>query len=236
MSSASAISVITKKERAAKVLFSHQDIIDTRTLLPVAKELLFVASKNSAAENALKLTAYNQHLSSEFDHFVTAYIAENLYVLKDIGVQDFMRIHLNLNHQSLINERVLKNILKINAMLNLYNLRLVIELVEYTNPSKESLYQAEVLQGHGVEIAIDDFGTGYNTVSGLYKFRGPDYIKLVYNSSFDKLRWDMELAMEVFDIRPNNIIVEYIDADSKIMDVNTLGVHHQQGFIFKSQL
>lgn len=214
-----------------KSMFVQQDIIDTSIGHPIGKELLFRTIDNSGKPVSRYLDELNYDCPLLFDRFVSA--SALAFCQNHVMTMAIKQIHININHTSLNDPGVLNNLLALYSFLNSYGMLLVIELVEYTMPTSETIYQAKMLQEHGLRVAIDDLGQGFNTVENLKGLIKPDYVKLVYNSKLLALLDGVEFAISKFDADLDNIIVEFIDSEQKSKSMDAIGLCIQQGFFFR---
>lgn len=217
----------------SQCMFAQQDIFDTSAGHYIGKELLFRAFDSNGKPLLVQMNDLNREYSLPFDRFVSA--SALMYSQKQgMTINGVRQIHLNINHTSLLDLGVINNLLALHNCLTAHGMQLVIELVEYTQPTKETMNQARRLQECGIKVAIDDLGRGYNTEEYLYGIAKPDYIKLVYDNNLLTLLDSVELAFAKFGAALNNIIVEYIDSEQKSKTMDAVGLIFQQGFLFRN--
>lgn len=214
--------------------FICQDIIDVRSGNCDATELLSRDIDEDGVVVSVQCDSINSSYPVDFDRYVVnkalAYCSE--YVTK---AKFTRRIHVNVNHSSLLDVDVINNLLALNKMLSIKKIQLVVELLEHTMPSWQTIQRAKFLQGYGIKIAIDDYGTGYNKKKYLFNFRNPDYVKIVYNKNLLALLIETIHVLYDFKLKRRNIIVEYIDSKSKSSAIKMLGFFYQQGFYFNKK-
>lgn len=211
--------------------FIQQSIVDARSGNCEAKELLSRKVGKDGCPASIFCDSINHKYPIEFDRYVTTNAL--VYCNKVFTKSELTRrVHLNVNHSSLLDSEVINNLLDLHQVLNDQGIQLVVELLEHTMPSNDTLAQAKFLQYYGVKIAIDDYGCGYNKIKNLHGFTRPDYVKIVYNKNITLLLIDLFDVFCNFNCKRSNIIIEHVDSKMKSYLAKILGFSLQQGFYF----
>lgn len=188
------------------------------------------------SDNRSLLTTIRERYAAQGDAFDLEVLEAALDQLAML--QADTRIGINIHPESLHADRFAERVLERTRRRHVAPSRLVLELVEYEGAVDldRARPALERLRGAGVAIALDDFGPGapnFDVVAaGLV-----DWIKL--DASLCR-RVDRDdgarrvvagLAALVHHAGPR-LIAEGIERPGQMRALRTLGIHHQQGFLF----